>query len=40
MLLVKLGGSVITVKSKYRTLRGPDLSRLAASSPRRRTRQA
>ena len=29
MLLVKLGGSVITVKSKYRTLRGPDLSRLA-----------
>ena len=29
MLLIKLGGSVITVKSKYRTLRGPDLSRLA-----------
>src|SRR2546422_10491281 len=29
MLLVKLGGSVITVKSKYRTLRGPALSRLA-----------
>ncbi len=29
MLLVKFGGSVITVKSKYRTLRGQDLSRLA-----------
>jgi len=29
MLIVKLGGSVITVKSKYRTPRGPDLSRLA-----------
>ncbi|OGS51438.1 MAG: hypothetical protein A3K65_09835 [Euryarchaeota archaeon RBG_16_68_12] len=29
MLLVKFGGSVITVKSKYRTLRGADLSRLA-----------
>jgi isopentenyl phosphate kinase len=29
MLLVKFGGSVITVKSKYRTLRAADLSRLA-----------
>src|SRR4030067_690382 len=29
MLLVKLGGSGITVKSKYRPRRGPDLSRLA-----------
>lgn len=29
MLIVKLGGSVITNKRKYRTLRGPDLSRLA-----------
>ncbi len=29
MLIVKLGGSVITNKRKYRSLRGPDLSRLA-----------
>lgn len=29
MLLLKFGGSAITVKSKYRTLRGADLSRLA-----------
>ena len=29
MLLVKFGGSAITVKSKYRTLRRADLSRLA-----------
>ena len=29
MLIVKLGGSVITNKRKYRTLRGQDLSRLA-----------